>query len=147
MSGSKYESVKVPFLKKTDYSTWLSLGNRVHCNLIDGRETYKPLDISNEAIDATFRQIQKDQKLGRAFFGARWPAVDKFLTLNGHITMLELCQAPPVERYLHDLIRHELSALHIITLVPYSRKLLVNATLSNDRIGVAVISDATNGAS
>ncbi|WOG83067.1 hypothetical protein DCAR_0102241 [Daucus carota subsp. sativus] len=115
-------------------------------NIPSVRAAYKPLDISNEAMDATFRQIQKDRKLGPAFVRARWPAVDKFLALNGHITMLELCQAPPVERYLHDLIQYALSVLHIVTLVPYGRKLLVNATLSNDRVGIAVILDATNGA-
>lgn len=56
------------------------------------RAAYKPLDISNEAIDAVFRQIQKDRKLGPALVRARWPVVDKFLSSNGHITMLELCQ-------------------------------------------------------
>ncbi|KAJ0802302.1 putative transcription factor WD40-like family [Helianthus annuus] len=110
------------------------------------RAAYKPLDISNEAIDAVFRQVQKDRKLGPAFVRARWPAVDKFLSCNGHITMLELCQAPPVERYLHDLLQYALGVLHIVTLVPYSRKLVVSATLSNDRLGIAVILDAANGA-
>ncbi|KAI3756159.1 hypothetical protein L1987_55975 [Smallanthus sonchifolius] len=110
------------------------------------RAAYKPLDISNEAIDAVFRQIQKDRKLGPAFARARWPAVDKFLNCNGHITMLELCQAPPVERYLHDLLQYALGVLHIVTLVPYSRKLVISATLSNDRLGIAVILDAANGA-
>lgn len=61
-------------------------------NLPSLRAAYKPLDSSNEAIDATFRQIQKDRKLGPAFVRAHWPAVDRFLALNGHITMLELCQ-------------------------------------------------------
>lgn len=61
-------------------------------NIPSIRAAYKPLDISNEAIDAVFRQIQKDRKLGPAFVRARWPAVDKFLGSNGHITMLELCQ-------------------------------------------------------
>ncbi|KAL0330949.1 UNVERIFIED_CONTAM: DDB1- and CUL4-associated factor1 [Sesamum angustifolium] len=110
------------------------------------RAAYKPLDISNEAIDAVFRQIQKDRKLGPALVRARWPVVDKFLSSNGHITMLELCQAPPVERYLHDLLQYALGVLQIVTLVPYSRKLIVNATLSNDRVGIAVILDAANGA-
>ncbi|KAA8528199.1 hypothetical protein F0562_035550 [Nyssa sinensis] len=110
------------------------------------RAAYKPLDISNEAIDSVFRHLQKDRKLGPAFVRARWPAVDKFLGSNGHITMLELCQAPPVERYLHDLLQYALGVLHIVTLVPYSRKLIVNATLSNDRVGIAVILDAANGA-
>ncbi|KAK6158646.1 hypothetical protein DH2020_005960 [Rehmannia glutinosa] len=109
------------------------------------RAGYKPLDISNEAMDAVFRQIQKDRKLGPAL-AARWPVVDKFLGSNGHITMLELCQAPPVERYLHDLLQYALGILHIVTLVPYSRKPIVNATLSNDRVGIAVILDAANGA-
>ncbi|XP_059663011.1 DDB1- and CUL4-associated factor homolog 1 [Cornus florida] len=114
-------------------------------NITSARAAYKPLDISNEAMDAVFRQIQKDRKLGPAFVRARWPAVDKLLGSNGHITMLELCQAPPVERYLHDLLQYALGVLHIVTLVPYSRKLIVNATLSNDRVGIAVILDAANG--
>ncbi|KAG8375300.1 hypothetical protein BUALT_Bualt10G0086000 [Buddleja alternifolia] len=110
------------------------------------RAAYKPLDLSNEAMDAIFRQIQKDRKLGPALVRARWPVVDKFLGSNGHITMLELCQAPLVERYLHDLLQYALGVLHIVTLVPYCRKLIVNATLSNDRVGIAVILDAANGA-
>lgn len=56
------------------------------------RAAYKPLDISNEAMDAVFRQIQQDRKLGPALVRARWPVVDKFLSSNGQITMLELCQ-------------------------------------------------------
>ncbi|OVA04073.1 WD40 repeat [Macleaya cordata] len=115
-------------------------------NIPSARAAYKPLDISNEAIDAVFLQIQRDRKLGTAFVRAHWPAVDKFLASNGHITMLELCQAPPVERYLHDLAQYALGVLHIVTLVPYSRKLIVNATLSNDRVGMAVILDAANSA-
>ena len=61
-------------------------------NIPNVRAAYKPLDISNEAMDAIFRQIQKDRKLGSAFVKARWPAVDKFLACNGHVIMLELCQ-------------------------------------------------------
>ncbi|XP_047966187.1 DDB1- and CUL4-associated factor homolog 1-like [Salvia hispanica] len=110
------------------------------------RAAYKPLDISNEAMDVVFRQIQKDRKLGPALVKERWPVVDKFLASNGHTTMLELCQAPPVERYLHDLLQYALGVLHIVTLVPYSRKPIVTATLSNDRVGIAVILDAVNGA-
>ncbi|XP_057958873.1 DDB1- and CUL4-associated factor homolog 1 [Malania oleifera] len=116
-------------------------------NIPSVRAAYKPLDISNEAIDAVFIQLQKDRKLGPAFVRARWPVVDKFLGSNGHITMLELCQAPPVERYLHDLLQYALGVLHIVTLVPYSRKLVVNSTLSSDRVGIAVILDAANCAS
>lgn len=56
------------------------------------RAAYKPLDISNEAMDAVFRQIQQDRKLGAALVRARWPVVDKFLSSNGQIIMLELCQ-------------------------------------------------------
>ncbi|XP_074276417.1 DDB1- and CUL4-associated factor homolog 1 [Silene latifolia] len=109
------------------------------------RAGYKPLDISNEAMDAVFLQIQKDRKLGPALVRAKWPAVDKFLACNGHVTMLELCQAPPVERYLHDLLQYALGVLHVVTLVPYSRKLIVTATLSNNRVGIAVILEAANG--
>ncbi|XP_042002559.1 DDB1- and CUL4-associated factor homolog 1-like [Salvia splendens] len=110
------------------------------------RAANKPLDISNEAMDAVFRQIQKDRKLGPALAKARWPVVDKFLLSNGHTIMLELCQAPPVERYLRDLLQYALGVLQIVTLVPYSRKPILNATLSNDRVGIAVILDAANGA-
>ncbi|OMO61923.1 hypothetical protein CCACVL1_23143 [Corchorus capsularis] len=116
-------------------------------NIPSTRAAYKPLDISNEAIDAVFLQLQKDRKLGPAFVRTRWPAVEKFLSCNGHITMLELCQAPPVERYLHDLLQYALGVLHIVTLVPVSRKMIVNATLSNNRAGIAVILDAANSAS
>lgn len=56
------------------------------------RAANKPLDISNEAMDAVFRQIQKDRKLGPALAKAHWPVVDKFLLSNGHTIMLELCQ-------------------------------------------------------
>jgi len=55
-------------------------------------------------------------------------------------------QAPPGERYLHDLGQYALGVLHIVTFVPYSRKLIVTATLSNDRVGMAVILDAANSA-
>ncbi|CAL5439733.1 unnamed protein product [Camellia sinensis] len=115
-------------------------------NIPNARAAYKPLDISNEAMDTIFRQMQKDRKLGPAFVRARWPAVDKFLACNGHIIMLELCQAPTIDRYLHDLLQYALGVLHIVTLVPSSRKPIVNATLSNDRVGIAVILDAANGA-
>lgn len=61
-------------------------------NIPSVRAAYKPLDISNEAMDTVFLQLQKDRKLGSAFVKTRFPAVDKFLGFNGHITMLELCQ-------------------------------------------------------
>lgn len=60
------------------------------------------------------------------------------------LTEVVILQAPPDERYLRDLVQYALGVLHIITLVPYSRKLIVNTTLSNDRVGVAVILDAAN---
>lgn len=47
---------------------------------------------------------------------------------------------------MHDLLQYALGVLHIVTLVPNSRKLIVNATLSTDRVGIAVILDAANGA-
>lgn len=61
-------------------------------NISSVRAAYKPLDISNEALDAVLLQLQKDRKLGPAFVRTRWPAVEKFLSSNGHITLLELCQ-------------------------------------------------------
>ncbi|GKU87561.1 hypothetical protein SLEP1_g1945 [Rubroshorea leprosula] len=116
-------------------------------NVPSVRAAYKPLDISNEAMDAVFLQLQKDRKLGPAFVRTRWAAVEKFSSCNGHITMLELCQAPPVERYLHDLLQYALGVLHIVTLVPTSRRMIVNTSLSNNRAGIAVILDAANSAS
>lgn len=61
-------------------------------NIPSIRAAYKPLDISNEAIDAVLVQLQQDRKIGSAFVKTRFAAVDKFLAFNGHITMLELCQ-------------------------------------------------------
>uniref|UniRef100_A0A1J3HNG0 DDB1-and CUL4-associated factor-like protein 1 n=1 Tax=Noccaea caerulescens TaxID=107243 RepID=A0A1J3HNG0_NOCCA len=113
-------------------------------NVPNIRAVYKPLDISNEAVDAVFAQLQKDRKLGPAFVKTPWPAVNYFFSLSGHVTMLELCQTPPVDRYLHDLLQYAFGVLHILTSIPDGRKAIVNATLSNNRAGIAVILDATN---
>ncbi|ERN08575.1 hypothetical protein AMTRI_Chr11g155380 [Amborella trichopoda] len=115
-------------------------------NIPSARAVYKPLDISNEAMDAVFLQLQRDRKLGPAFVRARWPVVQKFLDFNGHTILLELCQAPPADRYLHDLAQYALDILQLVTLVPNSRKAVVTATLSNERVGMAVILDSANGA-
>lgn len=48
---------------------------------------------------------------------------------------------------MHDLLQYALGVLHIVTLVPNSRKMIVNATLSNNRVGIAVILDAASIAS
>ncbi|CDY23283.1 BnaA08g12630D [Brassica napus] len=108
------------------------------------RAAHKPLDISNEAVDAVFLQLQKDRKLGPTFVRTQWPAVNNFLTSSGHVTMLELCQTPPVDRYLHDLLQYAFGVLHIVTSIPDGRKAIVTAALSNNRAGIAVILDATN---
>lgn len=110
------------------------------------RAAYKPIDTSNEAVEAVIVQLQRDRKLGPAFVRARWPAVEKFLSCNGHTILLELSQAPPGERYLHELALYALGVLHIVTLVPNARRLIVGATLSNERLGMAVILDAASGA-
>ncbi|XP_058785819.1 DDB1- and CUL4-associated factor homolog 1 [Vicia villosa] len=121
-----------------------SKGKSAARNIPSTRAAYKPLDISNEAMDKVFTQLQKDRKLGPAFVRTSWREVEKFLASNGHITMLELCQAPTVERYLHDLLQYALGVLQIVTLVPSSRKMIVNATLSTNRSGIYVILDAAN---
>uniref|UniRef100_M4D199 LisH domain-containing protein n=1 Tax=Brassica campestris TaxID=3711 RepID=M4D199_BRACM len=108
------------------------------------RAAHKPLDISNEAVDAVFLQLQKDRKLGPTFVRTQWPAVNSFLASSGHVTMLELCQTPPVDRYLHDLLQYAFGVLHIVTSIPDGRKAIVTAALSNNRAGIAVILDATN---
>ncbi|KAL8054150.1 hypothetical protein ABFX02_05G119300 [Erythranthe guttata] len=104
------------------------------------RVSYRQLDLSNEALDVVFRKIQKDQKVGPAFARATsWHAVDEFLRLKGHITVLEMCQ----NTYrLQDLLPHVLGVLHIVTLIPYSREIIINATVSDGRVGMAVILDA-----
>lgn len=47
---------------------------------------------------------------------------------------------------MHDLAQYALGVLHIVTLFPHKRKLIVNASLSNARVGMAVILDAANSA-
>ncbi|KAG2569982.1 hypothetical protein PVAP13_7NG416400 [Panicum virgatum] len=114
-------------------------------NTSSARAGYKPFDISNEAMDAVFRQIQRDRKLGPALVRARWPVVDKFVASNGHMTMLELCKFQAHgDRYLRDLTQYAIGVLHIITLMPHPnvRKPIVHATLSNNRVGMAVLLDA-----
>ncbi|KAL0739268.1 hypothetical protein Bca4012_015478 [Brassica carinata] len=113
-------------------------------NVPNVRAAYKPLDISNEAVDAVFHQLQKDRKLGPTFVRTQWPAVNNFLASSGHVTLLELCQTPPVDRYLHDLLQHAFGVLHIVTSIPDGRKAIVSATLSNNRAGIAVVLDAAN---
>ncbi|KAJ1273603.1 hypothetical protein BS78_06G294700 [Paspalum vaginatum] len=113
-------------------------------NTSSARAGYKPFDISNEAMDAVFRQIQRDRKLGPALARARWPILDKFVASNGHMTMLELCKFQAHgDRYLRDLTQYAIGVLHIITLMPYVhvRKPIVHATLSNNRVGIAVLLD------
>ncbi|WVZ87815.1 hypothetical protein U9M48_034392 [Paspalum notatum var. saurae] len=113
-------------------------------NTSSARAGYKPFDISNEAMDAVFRQIQRDRKLGPALARARWPILDKFVASNGHMTMLELCKFQAHgDRYLRDLTQYAIGVLHIITLIPYVhvRKPIVHATLSNNRVGIAVLLD------
>ncbi|TVU16712.1 hypothetical protein EJB05_40287 [Eragrostis curvula] len=107
------------------------------------RAGYKPFDIGNEAMEAVFRQIQRDRKLGPALVRAGWPVLDRFVASNGHITMLELCKFQAHgDRYLRDLTQYAIGVLHIVTLMPSSRKWMVQATLSNNRVGIAVLLDA-----
>ncbi|CAH8355707.1 unnamed protein product [Eruca vesicaria subsp. sativa] len=113
-------------------------------NVPNVRAAYKPLDISNEAVDAVLLQLQKDRKLGPTFVRTQWPAVNNFVASSGHVTMLELCQTPPADRYLHDLLQHAFDVLRIVSSIPDGRKAIVNATLSNNRAGIAVVLDAAN---
>lgn len=88
-------------------------------NIPSVRAVYKPLDISNEAMDAVFLQLQKDRKLGPAFVRTRWPAVEKFLASNGHITMLELCQVGHLQ-FVHSLyIVIYLFIVHLVVCRPH----------------------------
>lgn len=55
-------------------------------------------------------------------------------------------QAAPGERYLNEIAQHALGVLQLVTLMPYTRKLIVGAILYNERSGMAVILDAASGA-
>lgn len=68
-----------------------------------GRATYKPLDISNEAMDAIIIQLQRDRKLGPGFVRARWVPLELFMVYNGHIVLLELTQVCPLCEFFHFL--------------------------------------------
>lgn len=54
-------------------------------------------------------------------------------------------QAAPGERYLHEIVQHSLGVLQIVTLVPYTRRLIIDSTLSNERSFMAVVLDAVSG--
>ncbi|CAM6107327.1 unnamed protein product [Calypogeia fissa] len=115
-------------------------------NASGGRAAYKPADISNEAMDAIIVQLQRDRKLGPAFVRSHWSQLEKFMNYGGHTILLELTQATPNERYFHEISQHALGVLQIVTLMPFTRKLVVGSTLSNERTGMAVILDAASGA-
>ncbi|OIT29211.1 hypothetical protein A4A49_23755, partial [Nicotiana attenuata] len=51
-----------------------------------------------------------------------------------------------VELYKHDLLQYALGVLHIVTFTRYIRKPIVNATLNNACVGIAVILDAAYSA-
>ncbi|KAH7423347.1 hypothetical protein KP509_12G050900 [Ceratopteris richardii] len=114
-------------------------------NTAGGQSTaYKPLELSGEAVDAVVMQIKRDRKLGPSFVKSRWQAAEKFIRCSGHVTLLELTQVSPEERYLHDIAPNALSILHIITLMPNTRKSIVSSILGNGRSGMAVILDAAS---
>ncbi|KAI5077608.1 hypothetical protein GOP47_0007432 [Adiantum capillus-veneris] len=106
--------------------------------------TYKPLDLSSEAVDALVMQVQRDKKVGPSFVKAGWQAAETFMHHSGHLTLLELTQVSPEERYLRDISQHALGILHILTLMPVTRKSIVSSILSNGRSGMAVILDAAS---
>ncbi|GJR37149.1 DDB1- and CUL4-associated factor homolog 1 [Tanacetum coccineum] len=138
-----------PYVLELDTTGPLDALNRAVLDAFDNQDgLQKLLKYLGEVASMRSRASlgTKDRKLGPAFMRVCWPAIEKFLNYNGHITMLELCQAPPVERYLHDLLQYTSGVLHIVTLVTDGRKLLVSATVSNDHSGITVILDAAHGA-
>ncbi|XP_024528210.1 DDB1- and CUL4-associated factor homolog 1-like isoform X2 [Selaginella moellendorffii] len=110
------------------------------------RDSYKPIDVSNEATEAVIQQLWRDKKLAAQFVKIKWPALEKFISQNGHIYLLELAQAAPGEKYLHESALHALAVLQIVTLVPGYRKVVVGSVLSNGRSGMSVLLDAASGA-
>ncbi|KAJ1420146.1 hypothetical protein SESBI_14586 [Sesbania bispinosa] len=116
---------------------------------------YHVVELALQLLECNQDQARKNAAL---FFAAAFvfrAVLDAFDSQDGLQKLLSLLNdaalvrsgAPPVERYLHDLLQYALGVLHIVTLVPSSRKMIVNATLSNNRVGIAVILDATNIAS
>ncbi|KAK3141056.1 hypothetical protein QOZ80_4BG0329010 [Eleusine coracana subsp. coracana] len=98
-----------------------------------------------EVLTSSEKQAEqkRPQKLGPALVRTRWAVLERFVASNGHITMLELCKFQAHgDRYLRDLTQYAIGVLHIITLMPLSRKWIVHATLSNNRVGIAVLLDA-----
>ncbi|KAI3983890.1 hypothetical protein MKX01_011598 [Papaver californicum] len=106
----------------------------------------KQFDTSNEAMDSVFRQIQHDHKLGPAFVNSCWPFLERFLAYNGHLTLLKLSQVsrPTCRTLMHDLALYALGVLHVVTLIPNGRKSILDVTLNNNRVGMAVLLDALN---
>jgi HIV-1 Vpr-binding protein len=65
--------------------------------------------------------------------------------LWGLFLVLWVVQGAPNERFMHEISTHALGVLQIVTLMPITRKPVVDSTLSNQRTGMAVILDAASG--
>ncbi|KAL7150607.1 hypothetical protein ABFS83_05G124800 [Erythranthe nasuta] len=111
---------------------------------VSSREPYKPINASNEAFDSLFRQIRNDEKLGATFIYCRWPSAYRFIRSNGHITLLELCQASQLTRTLQGSLQYIIEVLRILTLIRCIRSDIIDATLSNGRAAIAVVLDVIN---
>lgn len=45
---------------------------------------------------------------------------------------------------MHDLALYALGVLYVVTLIPNGRKSILDVTLNNNRVGIAVLLDALN---
>ncbi|KAK9811850.1 hypothetical protein WJX72_011159 [[Myrmecia] bisecta] len=106
---------------------------------------YRPVDVGQDAVDATIWALETDRKLYEAFVRSKWAALEDFMDYGGPGLMLDLIQACPGERYFNEMAQYALDVLHTATLMPYTRRNVVGCIASNQRSGMAVVLSAAGG--
>eukprot|EP00899_Mesostigma_viride_P002695 jgi/Mesvir1/12426/Mv00591-RA.2 len=104
-----------------------------------GGKAYRPVDVSNEAVDGAIKAAETDRRLAVPLLRARWPVMDRFLEVGGHSLMLEMTQTPAAERYSVEVTQDALGALHVATLLPTSHTAVAGGLLTNNKRGMAAI--------
>lgn len=103
-----------------------------------------PEDIVSKGADVV-AEIQLNESLSFMLFTTNnWNLVKKFECTNAYSLLLEASQSA-LDLKVHELAEHACGILHIITLAPCSHESIMNITMKNGRVGVAVILDVTNG--
>lgn len=67
-------------------------------SLLQDHASYKPIDVSNEALDSLVSALDTDRRLAEVFARARWPALESLVDQGGLPVLLELVQYSPQER-------------------------------------------------